>query len=95
MSRLERPLEHKLLTQGVLEMISCSVKELPRKSMFGSTDRKSYTVEINLTFGQHHRVVYLEIDAWETTPSEVIESAKEEAKHKFANELYFEGALNT
>ena len=94
MRHLERPIEHKLLTEGVLRMITCHTKELPRTTMFGSTDRKSYTVEISLAFNDQQQTAYVEIDPWATNSHEIVADAEENAKHKFADWLYFNGHLN-
>lgn len=75
--------------KGILSSIEVvSVKELPRTQMFGSTDRKGYTVQITLSCLGEVCHCFFDIQPWTDNAERVVEFGKERAKEKFANEIY-------
>lgn len=75
--------------KGILSSIDVvSVKELPRKTMLGSTDRKGYTVQITLSCLGEDYHCFFDIQPWTANTERVVEIEKERAKAKFANEIY-------
>ena len=79
------------LKVGIMQDLIIEVRERPRHTSLGSTDRKGFTIEIVGVYTPKPKMelnYILEVNAWEKDISEFVERAKEESKHSFANIVY-------
>jgi len=77
------------LRDGIIKNIECSVKEIPTKTAFGSTDKKGYIVEISMRWFSDYSSTYINIEPWldKDEVAYMIKLAKEESVYKFADSL--------
>lgn len=91
---MKKTFEREALTKYAMETMDCRTIERPIHTIFGSTDRKSYTVETILKWRDEQMRTLTEISPWFENVPESISKIEEKAKYKFASELYEKGKLN-
>lgn len=80
--------KRRVMTDSILQEMDVRIEERPHKTMFGSTDRKTYTVEVVMVYLDEKTSFFCEVSPWLSDQSGYIDSIKEKAMHKFAEEIY-------
>jgi len=73
---------------GIVSEIQVSSSELPIKTVFGSTDRKTYTVKTTLSYMGEELHCLTDIPPWQLNPEYVVQKAEEKLKNEFAKLIY-------
>jgi hypothetical protein len=92
----KKEFNRKALTNHAKSMIEVTAKEDYKTYFLGSSDRKTYTVELTAYF-LDKKPMYsrLDIAPWidQQTANELVEEAKQELRNRYANSLYQDGEL--
>jgi hypothetical protein len=76
------------IIEGLIKRITINTTEKPIHTRLGSTDRKGYTLQITMQYLDEHSKAFVDVQPYEEMNTEIVKRMEEEAKYKFANELY-------
>jgi len=92
----KKEFHRKALTNHAKSLMTVTAKEDYKTYFLGSSDRKTYTVELTAHFlDKEPMYSRFEIQPWidQQTAIELVEEGKEELKNRYANSLYQDGEL--
>lgn len=81
-------LKRKYLVEGIINDINCSSVEEYKTFVFGSSDRKGYTVKTTCKWLSEQIDTFTEIQPFDGAIPEIIERVEKESKYKCAEMIY-------